>query len=94
MVEAGLDLTKMSGAGSPSAFSPQGLAAAEAAARLLAEGPNELPGRHRRTALHIFLEVLREPMFALLLAAAGDPRRHTSGPAGAPALWLRAIVRG
>ena len=49
---------------------PRGLSEAEAAARLRAEGPNELPGRDRRTALRIFLEVLREPMFALLLAAA------------------------
>ena len=56
--------------GSSSAAPPRGLSEAEAAARLRAEGPNELPGRDRRTALRILLDVLREPMFALLLAAA------------------------
>lgn len=33
----------------------------------LAEGPNELPQPDRRTPLRIVLEVLREPMFALLI---------------------------
>jgi Ca2+-transporting ATPase len=47
-----------------------GLSQVEAAAPLLAEGPNELPDANRRTILRILLEVLREPMFALLLAAA------------------------
>ena len=49
----------------------KGLTAAEAAARLLAEGPNALPvpGRHGLAA--IALGVLREPMFLLLLAATG-----------------------
>jgi Ca2+-transporting ATPase len=44
-----------------------GLSAAQAAALLLAEGPNELPRANRRTPLRIVLEVLREPMLALLL---------------------------
>src|SRR5262245_2139872 len=44
-----------------------GLTEAEAQARLVAEGPNELPQPERRTPLRIVLEVLREPMFALLL---------------------------
>jgi len=49
----------------------KGLSAAEAAARLAAEGPNALPvpGRHGLAA--IALGVLREPMFLLLLAATG-----------------------
>jgi Ca2+-transporting ATPase len=49
----------------------KGLTAAEAAARLAAEGPNALPvpGRHGLAA--IALGVLREPMFLLLLAATG-----------------------
>jgi P-type Ca2+ transporter type 2C len=49
----------------------RGLTAAEAAARLAAEGPNALPvpGRHGLAA--IALGVLREPMFLLLLAATG-----------------------
>jgi Ca2+-transporting ATPase len=47
----------------------QGLSAAEAAARLLSEGPNELPRAHRRGPIRIVLEVLREPMLALLLGA-------------------------
>ena len=44
-----------------------GLGEGEAQARLAAEGPNELPQPDRRTLLRIVLEVLREPMFALLL---------------------------
>lgn len=44
-----------------------GLGESEAQARLAAEGPNELPQPDRRTALRIVLEVLREPMFALLI---------------------------
>ena len=47
----------------------RGLTAREAAERLRAEGPNELPELERRTALRIVLEVVREPMFALLLGA-------------------------
>jgi len=45
-----------------------GLSSAEAAARLTAEGYNELPEANRRTLLRIAVEVIREPMFALLLA--------------------------
>ena len=46
-----------------------GLSLAEAARRLASEGPNALPGSHRRTLLSIALETVREPMFLLLLAA-------------------------
>ena len=46
-----------------------GLAEAAAAARLKAEGYNELPSRDRRTLWRIVLEVFREPMFQLLVAA-------------------------
>ena len=49
---------------------PAGLTDEDAAARLKDEGPNELPRPGRRSSLRILLEVLREPMFALLLAAA------------------------
>ena len=45
-----------------------GLTPAEAAARLAAEGFNELPRISRRSPLRIILEVLREPMLALLIA--------------------------
>ncbi len=45
-----------------------GLSSAEAAARLLQDGPNELPSAKPRSLLQITLEVLREPMFLLLLA--------------------------
>jgi Ca2+-transporting ATPase len=48
---------------------PRGLSAREAAERLRAEGPNALPELERRTALRIIVEVVREPMFALLLGA-------------------------
>ena len=45
-----------------------GLSSEEAAIRFAAEGPNELPRAKRRSVLRIALEVLREPMLALLLA--------------------------
>jgi Ca2+-transporting ATPase len=44
-----------------------GLSEADAQVRLKTEGYNELPRAGRRTALRIILEVLREPMLALLL---------------------------
>ena len=47
-----------------------GLSAAEARARLDREGFNELPAADRRSAWRIATEVVREPMFALLIAAA------------------------
>ena len=46
-----------------------GLSEQEAANRLREEGFNELPARYRRTLIRIVMEILREPMFALLLAA-------------------------
>jgi len=48
---------------------PQGLSQQEAARRLAADGPNELPAAGRRSAFNIVFEILREPMFGLLLGA-------------------------
>jgi Ca2+-transporting ATPase len=48
----------------------RGLDESEARRRLVAEGANELPAGVRRTPLRIAAEVLREPMFALLIGAA------------------------
>jgi Ca2+-transporting ATPase len=45
-----------------------GLTEAQAAGRLAADGPNELPRPESRTLWRIVREVLSEPMFALLLA--------------------------
>ncbi len=45
----------------------EGLSEADAQARLRAEGFNELPRPERRTPMRIVLEVVREPMLALLL---------------------------
>ena len=45
-----------------------GLTTAAARARLLADGPNELPRAGRRSAFRILAEVVREPMLALLIA--------------------------
>ncbi len=45
-----------------------GLTEAEAAGRLRADGPNELPSAKKRGAPRIALEVAREPMFLLLIA--------------------------
>ncbi len=44
-----------------------GLSAADAALRLQSEGFNELSQAKRRTALRIILDVIREPMLALLI---------------------------
>ena len=51
------------------ALCPSGLTAAEAAARLASEGPNELQRDRRRGVLRIAAGVLREPMFQLLLVS-------------------------
>jgi Ca2+-transporting ATPase len=52
-------------------MNPRGLTAAEARLRLAADGPNALPGAHTRGPLAIGREVLREPMFLLLVSCAG-----------------------
>ena len=44
-----------------------GLKQSVAEARLLHNGPNELPQHNRRTPFRIILEVLREPMLSLLI---------------------------
>ena len=51
-------------------LSTDGLSAVEAAARLARDGHNDLPVDAPRSLLRLVLEVLSEPMFALLLAAA------------------------
>src|SRR3954452_1456651 len=70
----------------PEAPSPaliRGLSEADAQTRLKAEGYNELPRPDRRTSLRIVLEVIREPMLALLLGggaiylALGDLKEAT-----------------
>jgi len=48
-----------------------GLPPEEATRRLQAEGPNELPSAKPRNLFTIALEVVREPMFLLLLAGGG-----------------------
>src|SRR6202165_1008656 len=50
---------------------PSGLTSSEAAARLAAEGRNVLPVAEERCTATIALEVVREPMFLLLVAAGG-----------------------
>jgi Ca2+-transporting ATPase len=46
----------------------QGLTEEEARERLAVDGYNELPSTKKRTFFHILLEVLREPMFLMLIA--------------------------
>src|SRR5512136_32393 len=46
----------------------QGLTEQEALERLAQDGYNELPAAKKRTFLHILLEVIREPMFLMLIA--------------------------
>ena len=48
-----------------------GLSTADAQQRLQTEGPNELPAPDRRSFVRILLEVIRQPMFALLLGGGG-----------------------
>ena len=48
-----------------------GLASAEAAQRLEQDGPNTLPASRPRNTLAIAVEVVREPMFLLLIGGAG-----------------------
>ena len=57
-------------AGTDLAASP-GLTEAEALRRLQAEGPNALASQKKRGFLGIALEVVREPMFLMLVAAGG-----------------------
>ncbi|TIS18467.1 MAG: hypothetical protein E5X11_30430, partial [Mesorhizobium sp.] len=59
--------TKGSAGDLATGVSPRGLSEAEARIRFLAEGPNELARSKRRTPLRIAIEVVREPMLALLL---------------------------
>ncbi len=44
-----------------------GLTSEEAQRRFATEGPNELPSARQRSLIHIALEVVREPMFLLLV---------------------------
>ncbi len=50
---------------------PQGLTNAEAAERLVRDGPNVLDTEQRRTFFTLVMEVIREPMFLLLITAGG-----------------------
>src|SRR6187402_2270125 len=59
----------INGGGPQADESLSGLSSEEAGSRLGRDGPNELPRAGRRATLRIVLEVLREPMLALLLAA-------------------------
>jgi P-type Ca2+ transporter type 2C len=65
-----LDNTAMTATmtGEPERQTPRGLSEAEAAERLRQEGYNDLPTARRRALLAIAAEILREPMFLLLLA--------------------------
>jgi Ca2+-transporting ATPase len=62
-----------------------GLTEAEADARLREEGANELPAQQKRTVLAIAVEVAREPMF-LMLVAAGSLYLFMGEPADAAML--------
>jgi len=46
----------------------QGLTEQAALERLAVDGYNELPSANKRNFFHILLEVVREPMFLLLIA--------------------------
>ncbi|NDC51926.1 MAG: ATPase, partial [Actinobacteria bacterium] len=50
-------------------MSNQGLSTSEALRRHLAEGPNSLPSAQRKSIVRVTLDVVREPMLILLIAA-------------------------
>ena len=56
-------------ASTPDTATATGLSTAEAARRLAADGPNELADNRRRALRETITEVMREPMFLLLIAA-------------------------
>jgi Ca2+-transporting ATPase len=66
-LDAGLSANEVKALDEQTGFN--GLSAAQAAQRLLDDGPNALPGDQRRTLRAIVRETLQEPMFMLLLAA-------------------------
>ena len=57
--------------------SPRGLGARDAAARLIAHGPNVLAEGHRRSPLAMFLGQFTDFMIVVLLAAAARERSAT-----------------
>ncbi len=63
----------------PARVDLEGLSEGEAAEQLRRDGPNELPQSGRRSVLRVILDVVLEPMFALLIGAGllylafGDP---------------------
>ena len=67
MIDADFGILEAMTNGKASSVSMSGLSEVEAQTRLDSEGYNELPRQDRRTPLRIVLEVLREPMFALLV---------------------------
>ena len=67
-----------------------GLSSAEAAERLRRDGPNALPRRQRRGPWHLAVEVIREPMFAMLVA--GAALYLALGETGDGLLLLAAVV--
>jgi P-type Ca2+ transporter type 2C len=60
VIEQALDLGALAGLGEQ-----------EATQRLAKHGPNELPLQKKRSLLAIVLEVVREPMFIMLVVAGG-----------------------
>jgi Ca2+-transporting ATPase len=77
----------------------RGLSQAEAERRLAADGSNTLPGARRRGPVVIALEVLREPMFLLLVAGAavylllGDVREALVLAASIIVIFTIAVVQ-
>lgn len=65
------DLPAGGAAGGRAPKSVKGLTQAEAALRLVRDGPNALPASTDRGLLRIIFETMREPMFLLLIGAAG-----------------------
>ncbi|HEU0188917.1 MAG TPA: cation-translocating P-type ATPase [Gallionella sp.] len=60
---------RIAASGSMDDFLPNGLSSTEAQQRLLESGYNELVPQRSRRLIHIVIDVLREPMFLLLIGA-------------------------
>ena len=69
MSAAGAPTSSAAGAAEPEPHRLEGLSSEQAQQRLREEGYNELPRRQRRSLWKVIVEVFREPMFSLLIAA-------------------------
>jgi hypothetical protein len=84
---------------SPTAPALTGLSGEQAAVRLQAEGPNELPAARPRSGIAIAADVVREPILILLVAAGflylllGDVTEALALLGGSSSSWVSPSTR-